>query len=35
MKCTVEELWTWGEIQDFARMFRLWLEKTGRLNAPE
>ena len=35
MKCTVEELWTSGEIQDFARMFRLWLDKTGRLNAPE
>jgi 4-alpha-glucanotransferase len=35
MKCTVEELWTWGEIQDFALMFRLWLEKTGRLNVPE
>jgi 4-alpha-glucanotransferase len=32
MKCTVEELWTSGEIQDFAQMFRLWLEKTGRLN---
>jgi len=35
MKCTVEELWTSGEIQDFALMFRLWLEKTGRLNVPE
>jgi 4-alpha-glucanotransferase len=32
MKCTVEELWTSGEIQDFAQMFRLWLERTGRLN---
>ena len=32
MKCTVEELWTSGEIQDFAQMFRLWLERTG---APE
>jgi 4-alpha-glucanotransferase len=35
MKCTVEELWTSGEIQDFAQMFRLWLDRTGRLNAPE
>ncbi|MGA2880380.1 MAG: 4-alpha-glucanotransferase [Bryobacteraceae bacterium] len=35
MKCTVEELWTSGEIQDFARMFRLWLERTGRLNVPD
>jgi 4-alpha-glucanotransferase len=34
MKCTVEELWTSGEIQDFARMFRLWLDRTGRLNVP-
>jgi 4-alpha-glucanotransferase len=33
MKCTVEELWTSSEIQDFARMFRLWLDRTGRLNA--
>jgi 4-alpha-glucanotransferase len=32
MKCTLEELWTSGEIQDFARMFRLWLDRTGRLN---
>ena len=35
MKCTVEELWTSGEIQDFASMFRLWLDRTGRLNAPD
>jgi 4-alpha-glucanotransferase len=35
MKCTVEELWTSGEIQDFALMFRLWLERTGRLNASD
>jgi 4-alpha-glucanotransferase len=34
MKCTVEELWTSGEIHDFALMFRAWLERTGRLNAP-
>jgi len=33
MKCTVEELWTSGEIRDFALMFRSWLDKTGRLNA--
>ena len=32
MKCTVEELWTSDEIQDFALMFRTWLERTGRLN---
>jgi 4-alpha-glucanotransferase len=35
MKCTVEELWTSREIQDFASMFRLWLDRTGRLNAPD
>jgi 4-alpha-glucanotransferase len=34
MKCTVEELWTSGEIHDFALMFRAWLERTGRLNGP-
>jgi 4-alpha-glucanotransferase len=34
MKCTVEELWTSGEIRDFALMFRAWLERTGRLNKP-
>ena len=32
MKCTVEELWTSAEIQDFAQMFRGWLDRTGRLN---
>jgi 4-alpha-glucanotransferase len=34
MKCTIEELWTSAEIQDFALMFRLWLERSGRLNTP-
>jgi 4-alpha-glucanotransferase len=34
MKCTVEELWTSGEIRDFALMFRSWLERTGRVNKP-
>jgi 4-alpha-glucanotransferase len=34
MKCTVEELWTSGEIRDFALMFRAWLDRTGRLNGP-
>jgi 4-alpha-glucanotransferase len=33
MKCTVEELWTSGEIRDFALMFRTWLERTERLNS--
>lgn len=32
MKCTVEELWTSEEVQNFALMFRSWLERTGRLN---
>ena len=32
MKCTVEELWTSGEIRDFALMFRTWLERTNRLD---
>jgi 4-alpha-glucanotransferase len=32
MKCTVEELWTSGEIRDFALMYRTWLDRTGRLN---
>jgi 4-alpha-glucanotransferase len=35
MKCTVEELWTSGEIRDFALMFRSWLDKTGRLNVSD
>lgn len=34
MKCTIEELWTSKEIGDFTRMFRSWLERTGRLNVP-
>jgi 4-alpha-glucanotransferase len=33
MKCTIEELWTSPEIQDFTLMFRGWLERSGRLNA--
>jgi 4-alpha-glucanotransferase len=33
MKCTVEELWDSPEIQAFTRMFRGWLERTGRLNS--
>lgn len=33
MKCTVEELWTSGEIRDFALMFRSWLEQTGRVTS--
>ncbi len=32
MKCTVEELWTSAEVQAFTKMFRAWLERTGRLN---
>jgi 4-alpha-glucanotransferase len=35
MKCTVEELWTSGEIRDFALMYRTWLDRTGRLNHPQ
>ena len=35
MKCTVEELWTSGEIHDFAQMFHSWLDRTGRLNSPD
>lgn len=34
MKCTVEDLWTSPEVHDFVQMFRGWLERTGRLNAP-
>jgi 4-alpha-glucanotransferase len=34
MKCTVEELWTSGEIQNFALMFRSWLVQTGRTERP-
>jgi 4-alpha-glucanotransferase len=32
MRCTVEELWESPEIQAFTRMFRGWMEKTGRVN---
>ena len=32
MKGTVEEFWTSPEVQAFATMFRIWLERTGRLN---
>jgi 4-alpha-glucanotransferase len=34
MKCTVDELWGSPDIQAFTRMFRSWLERTGRLNPP-
>ena len=32
MKCTVEELWESHEVGEFTRMFRAWLERTGRIN---
>ncbi len=32
MRCTVEELWTSPDIAAFTRMFRNWLERTGRVN---
>ena len=32
MRCTVEELWESPEVQAFTRMFRGWVEKTGRRN---
>ena len=32
MRCTVEELWESPEVQAFTRMFRGWLERTGRIN---
>ena len=32
MRCTVEELWESPEVQAFTRMFRAWMERTGRLN---
>src|SRR5215472_3663811 len=32
MKCSVEELWESTEVQAFTRMFRGWLERTGRLD---
>lgn len=34
MKCTVEELWASQEVRAFTQMFRAWLERTGRVNAP-
>jgi 4-alpha-glucanotransferase/(1->4)-alpha-D-glucan 1-alpha-D-glucosylmutase len=33
MRCTVEELWESPEVQAFTRMFRGWLERTGRTNS--
>ena len=33
MRCTVEELWRSSEVQAFTRMFRSWLERTGRWNS--
>jgi 4-alpha-glucanotransferase len=33
MRCTVEELWESPEVQAFTRMFRGWLERTGRKNS--
>ena len=33
MKCTVEELWESPEVQAFTRMFRGWLERSGRINS--
>jgi len=33
MRCTVEELWDSPEIQAFTRMFRGWMERTGRMNS--
>ena len=32
MRCTVEELWESPEVQAFTRMFRVWMERTGRIN---
>ena len=32
MKCTVEELWTSPEVQAFTRMYRNWMERSGRLS---
>ena len=31
MKCTVEELWASGRVREFARMFREWMERAGRV----
>jgi 4-alpha-glucanotransferase len=33
MRCPVEELWESPEVQAFTRMFRAWMERTGRLNS--
>ena len=33
MKCTVEQLQDSVEVEAFTRMFRSWLERTGRLNS--
>ena len=35
MKCTVEELWASPEVRAFTKMFRSWLERTGRVNSPQ
>ena len=35
MKCTVEELWESPEVRAFTRMFRGWLERTGRVNSAQ
>lgn len=33
MRCTVEELWESPEVRAFTRMFRGWLERSGRINS--
>ncbi len=33
MKCTVEELWESPEVRAFTRMFRGWMERSGRINS--
>jgi 4-alpha-glucanotransferase len=33
MQCTVEQLWDSPEVRAFTRMFRGWLERTGRANS--
>ena len=33
MRCSVEELWESPEVQAFTRMFRGWLERTGRVDS--
>ena len=35
MICSVEELWESTEVQAFTRMFRGWLERTGRINSSD